>query len=336
MKVFEDERMLENIQVVVYGNNEVFKEHKRLLNKPSFHLHKIKDVESAHSGKVNVVNVWTDKINIEFGKATQEAGEIALKSLESAVKDLASNKIDVLITAPINKDTIQSDDFNFPGHTEYLSEMSNVEDHLMLLVADSLRVGVVTGHIPIKEVSANLSTEKILSKLNILHDSLIRDFAISRPRIAVLGLNPHAGDNGLLGDEEKEVIIPAIRQAKEEGKLVYGPFGADGFFGSPSLGEFDGIMAMYHDQGLTPFKALAFDEGVNFTAGLPIVRTSPGHGTAYEIAGKNLASPNSFRNAVYLACDIYKSRKMFKEITSNVLEIKPKKEFKKKPQERRS
>ncbi|MGM0504015.1 MAG: 4-hydroxythreonine-4-phosphate dehydrogenase PdxA, partial [Bacteroidota bacterium] len=247
-------------------------------------------------------------------------GESSFISLEQAVKSLKEGKIDVLVTAPINKDNIQSDQFQFPGHTEYLTKESGAEESLMLMVSENLKIGVVTGHIPIKEVPEALSVENILNKVRIMNQSLIQDFRIRKPRIAVLGLNPHAGDNGLIGNEEEDIIIPAIEKAKEENILALGPYPADGFFGSTHFNKFDAVLAMYHDQGLAPFKALAFDSGVNFTAGLDFIRTSPGHGTAYEIAGQGKASVDSFRNAIYLACDIYRNRTEYKEISKDPLQ----------------
>ncbi|HET6224980.1 MAG TPA: 4-hydroxythreonine-4-phosphate dehydrogenase PdxA, partial [Bacteroidia bacterium] len=232
-------------------------------------------------------------------------------------------KIDVLVTAPINKENIQSPEFKFAGHTEYLDEKFGDGNSLMFLVSDMLRVAVVTGHIPVTQVAATLTTDKILKKIQALNKSLIQDFEIRKPKIAVLGLNPHAGDNGVIGNEEQQTISPAINTAKEEGILVYGPYPADGFFGNGSYKKFDAVLAMYHDQGLIPFKTIAFNSGVNFTAGLPVVRTSPDHGTAYDIAGKNLASEESFRKAVYTAIDIYRSRKQYQEITANPLKINP-------------
>ena len=233
---------------------------------------------------------------------------------------MASNKVDVLVTAPINKDMIQSKDFNFPGHTEYLAKIAGTEKVLMFLVSDVLKVGIVTGHLPLKDVAQSITKEKILEKLTLMQESLIRDFGVPKPRIAVLGLNPHAGDNGLLGNEEKEIILPAIREAFDKGAYVFGPYGADGFFGSGVYKQFDAVLAMYHDQGLAPFKALAFDSGVNFTAGLPIVRTSPDHGTAYDLAGKGKADEASLRNAIFVACDVYKKRREFREYGLNPLQ----------------
>jgi 4-hydroxythreonine-4-phosphate dehydrogenase len=239
--------------------------------------------------------------------------------LEKAVSDLQKGLTDVLITAPINKYNIQSEDFKFPGHTEYLTKQFNAEDSVMLMVSENLKVGVATGHISLAEVPHQLSKKRILSKLRIMHKSLIQDFAVTNPRIAVLGLNPHAGDDGVIGREDIEIIGPAIDHAKNEGITVLGPYSADGFFGSGDYARFDAILAMYHDQGLIPFKLISFERGVNFTAGLSIVRTSPAHGTAYDIAGEGKASPDSFREALYLALDIYKNRQIYKEISHDPL-----------------
>lgn len=320
VKVFSDTRMTEMVTPVIYGHAEVLKYTRKELEADHFKHQRVESADKARSKQVNLVTVSDEQIEVEWGKPTEAAGALAFRSIETAVKDLASNKIDVLVTSPINKDTIQSDEFQFPGHTEYLADMAGVERYLMLLVSDELKVGVVTGHIPLKEVSKTLTKEAILEKLAIMKESLLRDFGIAKPRIAVLGLNPHAGDNGLLGEEEKEIIIPAIRDARASGDYVYGPYGADGFFGSKIYKQFDATLAMYHDQGLAPFKALAFHSGVNYTAGLPIVRTSPDHGTAYDLAGKNEASPDSLRAAIFVACDIYKHRKEFREYGSDPLQ----------------
>jgi len=321
IKVFSDSRMNEGLTPIIYGNFEVAKIHRKMLDLKDFSFHRIENIDDALDKKVNLLKVSDEKFEVEFGKPTKDSATCSLESLEAAVADLAANKIDVLVTAPIDKDNISKAGFKFPGHTEYLSEMSNVEDSLMLLVNNGLRVGVVTGHVPLKEVSGLLSKESILSKLRIMNESLEKDFGIRKPRIAVLGLNPHAGDNGLLGSEENEIIRPCIREAEEEGMTVFGPYGADGLFGSDNFKNFDGILAMYHDQGLAPFKAMAFEDGVNFTAGLPIVRTSPDHGTAFGIAGKGIASESSLRQAVFLAKDIYLNRKLHKEISANPLPV---------------
>lgn len=320
MKTFQDNRMMDDLTPIIYGSADVAKTHRKALGIENFSFHGIKEADDARPKMANLINVWDEELEITIGTPSKETGIYAFKSLEAAVTDLAANKLDVLITAPIDKDTIQGESFDFPGHTEFLAKMSNVEESLMFLVADDLRVGVVTGHVPLKEVAEKLDRDIIVRKLRLMNESLLKDFAISSPKIAVLGLNPHAGDNGLLGNEEKEVILPAIREAKEEGLYVYGPYGADGFFGTASYKKFDAVLAMYHDQGLVPFKTIAFENGVNFTAGLPIVRTSPDHGTAYEIAGKNIASESSLRHAIYVACDIYRNRQLYKEISANPLQ----------------
>lgn len=320
IKVFSDPRMTESITPIIYAHPEVLKIHRKFSTAEDFQYNTVNSADEALQKKVNLVNIWKDfKGNIELGKPDKEAGMFAFKSLEAAVNDLASNKVDVIVTAPINKDTIQSKDFNFPGHTEYLAKFANTEKVLMFLVSDVLKVGIVTGHLPLKEVAQNISKEKIMEKLLLMQESLLKDFGVSKPKLAVLGLNPHAGDNGLLGTEEKDIIIPAIREAQDRGMLVYGPFGADGFFGAGGYKKFDAVLAMYHDQGLAPFKALAFDQGVNFTAGLPVVRTSPDHGTSYDIAGKGIADEASMRAAIFTACDVYRNRKIYKDFSSNPL-----------------
>lgn len=321
LKAFSDNRMLSVCTPIIYGSTKVLSYHKKAINNDEINFHSVPSAEKAIHKKVNVINCWEGEVNIELGHSTNEAGQFALKSLECCVEDMAANKIDVMVTAPINKTNIQSKDFNFPGHTEYLANYSNTEDYLMILVADELRVGVVTSHIALKDVPAALTQEEIVRKATILEASLVKDFGITKPKIAILGLNPHAGDHGLMGDEESKVIKPAIKELSDKGMLAFGPYPADGFFGSGSFNQFDGILAMYHDQGLAPFKAITFDNGVNFTAGLPIVRTSPDHGTAYDLAGKNEASEISFRNAVYLACDIFAQRKESKELFANPLEV---------------
>jgi 4-hydroxythreonine-4-phosphate dehydrogenase len=321
IKALEDARMLSGTTVLIYSSAKVASFYRKLVDLP-FNYVKINKAEECHEGKVNVVNVWEEDFKIEPGLSTPSGGKVAFLSLEAATKDLASGKIDVLVTAPINKKNIQSSDFNFPGHTEYLTKYSNVEESLMFMINDSLRVGVATNHIPVNEISKTLTKDIILKKIILMNQCLIKDFGIVKPRIAVLGLNPHAGENGMLGDEESAIIFPAIEAAKKEGVLAYGPYASDGIFGSKSYASFDAILAMYHDQGLTPFKAIAGGTGVNYTAGLPIVRTSPDHGTAYEIAGKNVADETSFRNAIYLALDIFKTRNDIKEIGKNPLKTK--------------
>jgi 4-hydroxythreonine-4-phosphate dehydrogenase len=289
------------------------------LNINNFSFNNIRTPEEANPRKANLINCLDDNVRVELGKSTAHGGEAAFVSLERAVNDLKSGKIDVLVTAPIDKKNIQSDKFRFNGHTEYLKESAGADDVLMVMVSESLKIGVVTGHVPLRQVPDLITADLILKKLRLMNQSLILDFGIRKPRVAVLGLNPHAGDNSLLGSEETEVIAPAVEQALKENILAFGPFPADGFFGAGSFVHFDGILAMYHDQGLAPFKAISFDTGVNFTAGLPFIRTSPVHGTAFQIAGKGEASESSFRQAIYLACDIFRNRQTYSEITRNPL-----------------
>ena len=304
---------------VVYGSPKVAAYHRKALNINNFSFNNIRTAEEANPKRANLINCLDDNIRVELGKSTPQGGEAALISLEKAVSDINNGKIDVLVTAPIDKKNIQSEKFRFSGHTEYLKSKAGAGDVLMFMIGESVRIGVATGHVPLSRVPAMITPDLLLSKLRLMNQSLIIDFGIRRPRIAVLGLNPHAGDDSLLGSEEAEVITPAIQQALKENMLIFGPFPADGFFGAGSFAKFDGILAMYHDQGITPFKALSFDTGVNFTAGLPFVRTSPVHGTAFHIAGKGEASENSFRQAIYLACDIFRNRQMYAEITHNPL-----------------
>lgn len=319
LKTFADKRMFDFSTNVLYGSQEVANFYIKNLDLPNYDLNLTNDTSNLRPNKLNIIDTNEKNLNIEPGQSTKKAGEMAFNSLERAVNELKRRKINVLVTAPINKDNIQSDKFQFAGHTDYLAEVFKVEDYLMLMVQQDLRIGVITGHIPLKDVVENITTELINKKISVLNRSLEYDFGIRKPKIAILGLNPHASDNGLIGKEEEEIINPAIKKAQDEGSLVYGPFAADGFFASENYKNFDGILAMYHDQGLIPFKTLAFKDGVNFTAGLPVVRTSPAHGTAYEIAGKNLASPDSFRQAVYLGIEIFKNRIIQDEISQNPL-----------------
>ena len=320
IKSLMDNRIFDFCIPVVYGSAKVAAYHRKALNIANFSFNNIRTAAEANVKRANIINCLDDNVRVELGKSTNIAGESSLISLENAVKDLKEGTIDVLVTAPINKDNIQSEKFNFPGHTEYLTRESESKKSLMLMVSENLKVGVVTTHLPLSKVSEAITEEAILEKLRIMNKSLIQDFKIRKPKIAVLGLNPHAGDNGLLGSEEVEIIVPALEKAKEEGILAIGPYPADGFFGSDNFKKFDAVLAMYHDQGLAPFKALAFNSGVNYTAGLDFIRTSPGHGTAYEITGLGKASEISFRNAIYLACDIYRNRTEYKEITKDPLQ----------------
>lgn len=304
---------------VVYGSPKVAAYHRKALNINNFSFNNIKIPEEAHSKKANMINCLDDNVRVELGKSTQQGGEAALASLERAVEDLISGKLNVLVTAPIDKNNIQSEKFTFRGHTEYLRAKADSEDALMFMISDNMRIGFATGHVPLNKVPGLLTTDLIIKKIRMMNHSLMADFGIRKPLIALLGLNPHAGDNSLLGTEEAEILIPALRQAEKEGVMTFGPFPADGFFGAGSFTRFDAILAMYHDQGLAPFKALAFDSGVNYTAGLPFIRTSPVHGTAFHIAGRGEASENSFRQALYLACSIFRKRKEYSELTKNPL-----------------
>ena len=304
---------------IVYGSPKVAAYHRKALNINNFSFNNIRSAEEANLKKANMINCLDDNVRVELGKSTPQGGEAALTSLERAVEDLKNGKINVLITAPIDKKNIQSDKFNFKGHTEYLRSKAGAGDVLMFMISENMRIGFATGHIPLKMVPEILTTDLIARKLKLMNQSLWMDFGIRKPQIAVLGLNPHAGDNSLLGMEEEEIIIPAMKQVEKEGILAFGPFPADGFFGSGSFAKFDGILSMYHDQGLSPFKALSFDSGVNYTAGLPFIRTSPVHGTAFSIAGRGEASESSFRQAIYLACSIYRNRQLYNEISKNQL-----------------
>lgn len=321
IKALSDSRIFELLTPVVYGSSKVASYHRKMLNVSDFTFNLVKKADLANPKRANIININDQEVKIDLGKSTTLAGELALLSLEIATEDLKKGLIDVLVTAPINKQNIQSKEFHFPGHTEYLANKFDAEDYLMLMVSNNIRIGVVTGHIPLREVFNQLTEELLLHKINILRQSLIQDFGIRKPRIALLGVNPHASDNGLLGEEEARIIKPAIDKAFNSGMMVFGPYPADGFFGSSDFKKFDGILAMYHDQGMLPFKTLAFDSGVNFTAGLPIVRTSPAHGTAYDIAGKDVASAESFRAALYLATDIFYNRRQYAEMTANPLEM---------------
>jgi 4-hydroxythreonine-4-phosphate dehydrogenase len=319
IKIFQDTRIFDFCTPIIYGSPKVAAYHRKALNVTNFSFNSIQNIDEVHPRKANLINVLNDNIRVELGKATEMAGEAAVVSLEQAVNDLQDGKIDVLVTSPMNRENTQTESLNFKGHTRYLMDRFNTDDVLILMTSELMKVGVVSGHVPLSEVSKYITEENILKKLRILNKTLTVDFAIRKPRIAVLGLNPHAGDSGIIGKEEIEIIIPAIEKAGKEGILALGPFSADGFFGSDSFSKFDAILAMYHDQGIAPFKALNFDTGVNYTAGLPIIRTTPDHGTAYEIAGLDQASPNSFREAIYMACNLYHNKKMHEEISANPL-----------------
>jgi 4-hydroxythreonine-4-phosphate dehydrogenase len=319
LKAFQDPTILELCTPIIYGSPKIATYHKKALNlETNFAI--ISNAEEARDGRVNLLACHDDEIKIEFGQPSEEAGQAAFCALDRAMTDYRSGLYDVLVTAPINKATIQNPGFHFPGHTEYIeTSLGEGKKALMILMNDVLRVALVTTHLPIKDITKAITKEAIIEKATIFHQSLRRDFRISCPRIAVLSLNPHAGDNGLLGAEEKDIIQPAIEQLAENGIQAFGPYAADGFFGSGSFYYFDGVLAMYHDQGLAPFKTIALDNGVNFTAGLPIVRTSPDHGTAYDIAGQGKADENSLRQAIYTAIDIWRNRQNYDEPLQNPL-----------------
>lgn len=308
ISTLRDSRILKLCTPVIYGSSKVFGFYRKKLGEQHFNYNIIEDLSKADRRKINILNVGDGETLAEPGKITEKAGQLSLAALQASVKDLKEKNIDALVTAPINKDNIQSEDFKFAGHTEYLSEQDGAKDYLMLMACETLKVGVVTSHIPLKDVSSAITKKSIISKVKILNDSLKKDYGIRKPKIAILGLNPHAGENGLLGSEEVEVITPAIQELQQLNILAAGPLSADGFFGNGQQSGYDGVMAMYHDQGLIPFKTIAFEDGVNYTAGLSFIRTSPDHGTAYSIAGKGQADPTSFRQALFMALDIHKSR----------------------------
>lgn len=317
MKTFADHRILEFCTPVIYASTKVVAHHKRVLNIQEFNYTGVKDASQALAKKVNLIHCWEEEVEVKFGEQNETGGKYALKSLDAAIADLQAGNIHALVTAPLSKHNIAID--GFTGHTGYLAKAFEINNYLMFLVSPILKVALATEHVPLAQVKSQLSPEKIFDKLNLLHLSLLNDFGVDKPKIAVLGLNPHAGDGGSIGNEEKELILPGIAKAKAKGMMVYGCYPADGFFANRSYYKFDAVLALYHDQGLIPFKSIAFADGVNFTAGLPVVRTSPDHGTAFDIAGKNLADESSFRNSVYAAIDILRTRSDQKEITSNPL-----------------
>ena len=324
IKALADARILDSFTPVVYGSSKIFGFYrKQLHNLDPMDTYVIRSAREAKPKKINIVNCLPDNVFVEPGQATPESARCAMKALECAVADIKEGFIDVLVTAPINKRAMNNEGFGYAGHSEFLQEQFNCPDHTMIMVSDRLKVGVATGHIPLKDVPSVLTSERIVKKLRLMNASLIRDFGIDRPKIAVLGLNPHCGDGGLLGDEEREIILPAVQAANAEGILAFGPYSPDGFFGLSNYARFDATLAMYHDQGLAPFKALSFQTGVNFTAGLPIVRTSPDHGTAYDMAGRDEADPQSMMSAIYTAIDIWRSRQAYDELQEGKMIEKP-------------
>ncbi len=317
LKTFEDSRMLEFCTPIIFGSSKIVSFHKKALGIDTG-IHGIDTFSKVVHNKLNVLNVWKDNVDIDLGTPSKVSGEYAFHSLKQAVSALKNGDIDVLVTAPIDKNNMPSDDFRFAGHTEYLEQELEGES-LMILMTDELRIGLITGHLPLKQVADAISEERIMKKVRIMHESLRKDFNIIKPRIAVLGLNPHCGDQGVIGDEDDEIVAPAIEKLRASGKLVYGPYAADGFFGSGNYKNFDGVLAMYHDQGLAPFKAIAFGQGVNFTAGLEKIRTSPDHGTAFSIAGKGQADHRSFREALFAGIELFRSRSTNADLESNRL-----------------
>ncbi len=324
IKALADERILDFCTPVIYGSSKIFGFYKKLihnLDKP-VNTNVITSAKDVHPKRVNIVNCLPDNVYVEPGQSTPESAKSAMIALEQAVADIKNGDIDVLVTAPFNKRAMANEGFGFTGHTEYLEKEFGVDEVCMIMVSDNLKVGVVTGHIPLKAVPTAITKDKIVSKLKLMKHSLERDFGVDSPKIAVLGLNPHCGDGGLLGEEEKNIILPAVQEAVSQGILAFGPYSPDGFFGLGNYSKFDAVLAMYHDQGLIPFKALAFEDGVNYTAGLPIVRTSPDHGTAYEMAGRDEADPRSMMASIFAAIDVFNRRQAYDELVAGKLNIK--------------
>lgn len=319
IKTFSDNRILELCTPIIFGSNRVINFYKKSIPDINLNYVSIKEISKINPKQVNIVTLWEEEIEIQPGQMTETGGKYGVQSLQAAVKALKEKTIDALVTAPLNKFTMQSSEFNFTGHTPFLKEAFRADDVLMLMIADNMKVGLLTEHLAIIDVAKNINKEQIIKKINLLKTSLIKDFGVERPRIAVLGLNPHAGDEGLVGKEEKEIIRPAILESKKNDCVVMGPYSADAFFARGNHEKFDAILAMYHDQGLIPFKSLAIGEGTNFTAGLQAIRTSPDHGTAFDIAGKNQADESSFRAAVFSAIDIFNTRNNYQELRKNPL-----------------
>ena len=321
IKSLSDARILESFTPVIYGSSKIFGFYrKHIHNLDQMDTYVIQNARDAKPRKINIVNCLPDSYFVEPGRSTPESAKAAIKALECAVADIKRGDIDVMVTAPINKRAMVAEGFGNTGHTEYLQKEFGVDDVAMFMVSDRMKIGVVTGHIPLREVPGAITSEKIVRKLRLMSDSLMRDFGVVEPKIAVLGLNPHCGDGGLLGDEEERIILPAVKEANAEGILAFGPYSPDGYFGLGHYARFDATLAMYHDQGLSPFKAVAFDDGVNFTAGLPVVRTSPDHGTAYEMAGRDEADPHSMMSAIYTAIDIFRKRIAFDAVNEGKIQ----------------
>lgn len=324
LKTFADQRMLDFCTPVIFANNKLLSFYKKHF-KMNINFQGVDDAKKIIDGKFNVVNIWKDNLKINFGEEDKFLGKFTLQSLEAATQALKKGDIDTLVTAPINKNVIQSDKFNFPGHTDYLAKHLGGGESLMFMISQNLKVGLLTDHVAVKEVSEVITPSLIEKKINMISNSLKADFKVRKPKIAILGINPHSGDNGVIGKEDEEVLKPTIKKLQDKGNLVYGPYAADSFFGTKNYQNFDAVVAAYHDQGLIPFKTLSFGNGVNFTAGLEKVRTSPDHGTAYEIAGKGEADHTSFKEAVFASIEIFKNREEYEKLTKNPLKKQNKK-----------
>ena len=335
LKALRDDRILSSFTPIIYGSQKAISHHAQKLGLEDLEIVDVQNAETIKPNKINVIDALDIDAKVEEGKESINAGKVAIASLEMAAKDISTGLIDVIVTAPISKSVCQKAGFNFPGHTEYFSSLSNGAEALMVLCSNTMKIALVTTHISLKEVPANITKDKIINKARTFDQSLKKDFGLRKPKIAVLSLNPHSGEDGKMGGEEKEIIIPAVNELREKGVLAFGPFPSDGFFGSKSRDNYDGVLSMYHDQGLTVFKALSFDEGVNYSSGIPIVRTSPDHGTAFDIAGKGIASETSMRNAIYMAIDIYASRMMHKELINKPLAVKKQQEMHKEDEKTR-
>lgn len=317
VKIFSDGRMMDLCTPILFGSNKVLNFYRKSLNDYSLNFHAIKKLDTLNHKQLNVFSCWEEEVNITPGQLNEVGGKYAIRSLEVATQCLIEGQIDAIVTAPIHKSNTQLPNFKYPGHTPFFKDRFQAKDVVMMLYYEQLRVALATEHIPLQQVSQHLSVKGIVQKCQIIHDTLIRDFGIDKPKIAILGLNPHAGDNGLIGNEEADIILPAIQQLQEQGILAFGPYSADAYFGNSVFLHFDATLAMYHDQGLIPFKSLAGHIGVNYTCGLPKVRTSPDHGVAFDIAGKNIASEDSFRESIFQAIALVKQRLKYDEQTAN-------------------
>ena len=321
LKTLSDNRIMELCTPVIYSSAKVVSFHRKAINLGSLNYSQSTSVENLQPNTINIINCWEEEVNVQLGIDNAVGGKYAFKSLNACTFDWVEGKIQGMVTAPINKHNMPTEEFPFKGHTEYLASKCD-GNPLMIMCSDELKVGLVSGHVPVNEIAGKVKKEIILKKLQLLKESLAKDFGIDKPKIAVLGLNPHNGDNGLIGGEENTEVIPAINEAKTKNILTFGPFSADGFFGTRQFAKYDAVLAMYHDQGLVPFKTISFESGVNYTAGLPFIRTSPDHGPAYDLAGRNMASEESFRSALFMCIDIYRQRKGYTEMHANPIKHK--------------